>query len=73
MKFRFIEDHQEEWPVRLICEVLDVSGLRLLRLAVPAGERESDRQPGASRGRAAPARSAPGPLRLAPDACGFAR
>ena len=25
MRFRFIEDHREEWPVRLICEVLDVS------------------------------------------------
>ena len=25
MRFRFIEDHREEWPVCLICEVLDVS------------------------------------------------
>ena len=48
-------------------------GFRLLRLAVPARERESGRQPGASRARAAPALSAPGPLRLATPACGFAR
>jgi transposase InsO family protein len=25
MKFRFIADHQEEWPVRMMCEVLGVS------------------------------------------------
>jgi putative transposase len=25
MRFRFIDDHQEEWPVRVICEVLGVS------------------------------------------------
>ena len=25
MKFRFIEDHQEEWPVRVMCDVLGVS------------------------------------------------
>jgi len=25
MRFRFIDDHQEEWPVRMMCEVLGVS------------------------------------------------
>jgi hypothetical protein len=25
MKFRFIDDHQKEWPVRLMCGVLGVS------------------------------------------------
>src|SRR5829696_3863198 len=25
MKFRFIDDHQEEWPVRVMCDVLGVS------------------------------------------------
>ena len=25
MTFRFIEEHREQWPVRLLCETLDVS------------------------------------------------
>ena len=25
MRFRFIEEHRDEFPVRLMCEVLDVS------------------------------------------------
>ena len=25
MRFRFIADHQEKWPVRVMCEVLGVS------------------------------------------------
>src|SRR5215212_1501381 len=25
MRFRFIDDHQEEWPVRVMCDVLGVS------------------------------------------------
>jgi hypothetical protein len=25
MKFRFIEDHRDTWPVRLMCDALEVS------------------------------------------------
>ena len=25
MTFRFIEEHREQWPVRLLCETLEVS------------------------------------------------
>jgi putative transposase len=25
MTFRFIEDHRDQWPVRLLCETLEVS------------------------------------------------
>jgi putative transposase len=25
MTFRFIEDHRQHWPVRLLCETLEVS------------------------------------------------
>ena len=48
MKFRFIEDHRDIWPVRLICDALEVShsGYYAWR-----GRRESPRGPRLSQSR----------------------
>ena len=32
MSFKFIRDHADRWPIRLMCRVLEVLGQRLLWL-----------------------------------------
>ena len=40
MTFRFIDEHHHQWPVRLLCETLDVSpaGYQPVQVAVGRGE-----------------------------------